>query len=142
MDCFASLAMTGRKLTLQNTTTTRTERMVVPLDRDYLFLGIVVSLVFIGIGFWIVQPPAEASAQFWGYATIVVFGALGIIRFVQMIWPQLSFIELTSDGFRITNALRRRRQPLTPWNDVATVAAYQWYGFRGGWHRGVRITYA
>lgn len=114
--------------------------MVLPLDRDYLFLGIVVALVFIGIGIWIVQPPAEFSAQFWGYATIFIFGALGTLRFAQMIAPQLSFIELTSDGFRITNALRQRSQPLTPWRDVAKIEAYPWYGFGGGWHRGVRIS--
>lgn len=116
------------------------ERMILPLDRDYLFLGIVVSIVFVGIGFWIVQPPAESGAQFWGDATIFIFGILGIIRFVQMIAPQLSFIELADNGFRITNAFRRHQQPLIPWSDVDKITAYQWYGFRGGWHKGVRIS--
>jgi hypothetical protein len=131
-------------LTQQTVTTAiQTERMILPLDRDYLFLGLVVSLVFVGIGFWMVQPQpsAESDAQFWGYATIIVFGLLGIVRLVQLIAPQLAFIELAKDGFRITNVLRQRSQPLMPWGDVAKVEPYQWYGFRGGLHRGVRITH-
>jgi hypothetical protein len=128
-------------MTITTAAAPQTERMILPLDRDYLFLGIVFSLVFVGIGFWMVQPPAESDAQFWGYATIIVFGLLGIVRFVQLIVPQLAFIELAQDGFRITNVLRQRNQPFTPWRDVAKVEPYQWYGFRGGWHRGVRITH-
>jgi hypothetical protein len=126
---------------MTTTATTQTERMILPLDRDYLFLGLVVALVFVGIGFWMVQPSAESDAQFWGYATIIVFGLLGIVRCVQMIVPQFAFIELAQGGFRITNVLRQRSQPLAPWSDIAKIEPYQWYGFRGGWHRGVRITY-
>ena len=107
------------------TPTTQTERMILPLDRDYLFLGIVFSLVFVGIGFWMVQPPAESDAQFWGYATTFIFGVLGTVRCAQMIVPQLSFIELAQGGFRVTNVLVQRNQPLTRWSDVARIEAYQ-----------------
>jgi hypothetical protein len=125
----------------RHTTARQTERMILPLDRDYLFIGLVVALGFVGFGIWIVQPPANANGQFLGYLTIGVAGIGAIARTAQIIAPQLSFIELADNGFRVTNFLCQRHQPLTPWDDVAKIEVYQWNALGGGWYRGVRISH-
>jgi hypothetical protein len=66
-------------------------------------------------------------------------GFCAIVFSLELISPQLAFVEFTRAGFRMGHPLRWN-QAVTPWREIATIETYRWYT-RVFPHIGIRIRY-
>ena len=117
------------------------EGMILRLDRGYTFLLWLGSLALVAGGVFLVQHPSQDTSVFWVWVGIFFFGLCAIVFTLELVSPQLTFIEFTREGFRVVFAFHRQAA-VTPWDKIASIEVYRWWPYRGlGWRYGVRVRY-
>lgn len=86
------------------------------------------SVVFVAIGFLIMDNPHSFLDRFWAYASIIFFGHVAVVALLQFL-PGSSFLRVGPDGITVRTMWRTT---FCRWSDIERFGVAESSTFHGG----------